>query len=146
MKKREQYQELLKLGMALLLERDDPISKMANCCALINEKMPQFWVGFYRVKGNQLLLGPFQGPSACTTIPFGKGVCGTAWEKQSTIIVPDVHKFPGHIACSAASNSEIVVPVFQNDKVIAVLDIDSTSFDAFDEEDQKGLEELMKLI
>ena len=124
------------------------IANMANMAALLHEAFGFWWTGFYRVdpESDQLVLGPFQGPVACTRINFGKGVCGTAWERAETVIVPDVHQFPGHIACSSASNSEIVIPVFQGNKVIAVLDIDSTEFNTFDQTDKEWLEEIVSLI
>ena len=124
---------------------DDIIANMANVAAMIHETFGFWWTGFYRVTGNQLVLGPFQGPLACSRIPFGKGVCGTAWKNVATLIVPDVDAFPGHIACSSASRSEIVVPVFGPD-VIAVLDIDSASYDSFDEVDRIWLERIVSLL
>lgn len=127
---------------------DDLIANMANISSMIHQTFGFWWTGFYRVdlESEQLVLGPFQGPVACTRINFGKGVCGTAWERAETVIVPDVHQFPGHIACSSASNSEIVIPVFQGNKVIAVLDIDSTEFNTFDQTDKEWLEEIVSLI
>ena len=124
------------------------VANMANMAALLHEAFGFWWTGFYRVdpESDQLVLGPFQGPVACTRINFGKGVCGTAWERAETVIVPDVHQFPGHIACSSASNSEIVIPVFQGNKVIAVLDIDSTEFNTFDQTDKEWLEKIVSLI
>ena len=124
------------------------VANMANMAALLHEAFGFWWTGFYRVnpESDQLVLGPFQGPVACTRINFGKGVCGTAWERAETVIVPDVHQFPGHIACSSASNSEIVIPVFQGNKVIAVLDIDSTEFNTFDQTDKEWLEKIVSFI
>ena len=124
---------------------DDMIANMANVAAMIQETFGFWWTGFYRVIGNELVLGPFQGPLACSRIPFGKGVCGTAWKNAETLIVPDVDAFPGHIACSSASRSEIVVPVFDPD-VIAVLDIDSASYDSFDDVDRYWLERIVSLL
>ena len=127
---------------------DDLIANMANIAAMIHETFGFWWTGFYRVIGNELVLGPFQGPLACSRIPFGKGVCGTAWKNAETVIVPDVDAFPGHIACSSASKSEIVVPVFSADgaSIIAVLDIDSSSYAAFDEDDRIWLERIVSLL
>ncbi len=139
------YQDL-----RLLLEGEpDPVARMANTAALIAERMHFFWTGFYRVSpdGKELVLGPFQGPAACFRIGFGKGVCGTAWKKRQSVVVPDVEQFPGHIACSAASRSEIVVPVFgKSAEVTAVLDIDSTDIGTFDDTDARWLEKLAALV
>ena len=127
---------------------DDLIANMANVAAMIHETFGFWWTGFYRVIGNELVLGPFQGPLACSRIPFGKGVCGTAWKNAETLIVPDVDAFPGHIACSSASKSEIVVPVFSADgaSILAVLDIDSSSYATFDEDDRIWLERIVSLL
>ena len=127
---------------------DDRIANMANVAAMIHETFGFWWTGFYRVIGNELVLGPFQGPLACSRIPFGKGVCGTAWKNAETVIVPDVDAFPGHIACSSASKSEIVVPVFGADgaSIIAVLDIDSASYATFDEADRIWLERIVTTL
>lgn len=127
---------------------DDLIANMANIAAMIHETFGFWWTGFYRVIGNELVLGPFQGPLACSRIPFGKGVCGTSWKNAETVIVPDVDAFPGHIACSSASKSEIVVPVFGADgaSIIAVLDIDSASYATFDEIDRIWLERIVSLL
>lgn len=127
---------------------DDLIANMANVAAMIHETFGFWWTGFYRVIGNELVLGPFQGPLACSRIPFGKGVCGTSWKKAETVIVPDVDAFPGHIACSSASKSEIVVPVFGADgaSIIAVLDIDSASYATFDEADRIWLERIVTTL
>ena len=127
---------------------DDLIANMANAAAMIHETFGFWWTGFYRVIGNELVLGPFQGPLACSRIPFGKGVCGTAWKNAETVIVPDVDAFPGHIACSSASKSEIVVPVFGADgaSIIAVLDIDSASYATFDEADRIWLERIVTTL
>ena len=127
---------------------DDMIANMANVAAMIHETFGFWWTGFYRVIGNELVLGPFQGPLACSRIPFGKGVCGTSWKNAETVIVPDVDAFPGHIACSSASKSEIVVPVFGADgaSIIAVLDIDSASYATFDEADRIWLERIVTML
>ena len=140
------YQSFLPQIQSLLADESDMIAKMANTAAVLHEAFGFWWIGFYRVDGQQLVLGPFQGPIACTRIPFGRGVCGTAWQKEETIIVPNVHEFAGHIACSSASNSEIVVPIWQNGNVIAVLDIDSIDYNTFDEIDKKYLEQIGLLI
>lgn len=146
MTKEEQYNSLLLQAQGLLSGEADIISNMANLAALLHEGMGFWWTGFYRVQGDELLLGPFQGPIACTRIAYGRGVCGTAWKEQHTIVVPDVDKFPGHIACSAASRSEIVVPIWHNNKIIAVLDIDSKEIGTFDEVDKEYLEKMASLI
>lgn len=125
---------------------DDPIANMANISSMIHQTFGFWWTGFYRVNGNMLVLGPFQGPLACSRIPFGRGVCGTAWKEAATVIVPDVDAFPGHIACSSASRSEIVVPVFDDEKVIAVLDIDSEELNTFDSVDKEWLEKICSLL
>jgi len=120
---------------------------MSNVAAAIHQEMKFWWTGFYRVVGDELLLGPFQGPVACMHIPFGRGVCGTAWQRQQTVVVPDVDQFPGHIACSSQSRSEIVVPVFSPDgKVTAVLDIDSENLATFDDVDRQYLEQICQMI
>ena len=125
----------------------DPIAKMANVAAVLHESFGFWWTGFYRVIGEELILGPFQGPVACMHIPFGRGVCGTAWKRNETVVVPDVEAFPGHIACSSASRSEIVVPVHGADgTVVAVLDIDSDRLGTFDEVDQEWLEKIVSLL
>ena len=132
---------------ALLEGETDTVAKMANMAAVLHETFGFWWTGFYRVAGEELILGPFQGPVACMHIPFGKGVCGTAWVREASVVVPDVEAFPGHIACSSASRSEIVVPVFGGDgKVTAVLDIDSDRLATFDEEDRIGLERIVGLL
>lgn len=139
------YESLNRQALALLEGEDDLVAAMANFSALLNDNLTELnWVGFYVMRGEQLVLGPFQGKVACTRIPMGKGVCGTAALVNQTQRVADVHQFDGHIACDAASNSEIVIPLRADGKVIAVLDIDSPIFDRFDEEDQKGLELLVK--
>ena len=147
MNKEETYEQLLTNVKALIEGETDIIAIMSNVAAEIHQTMGFWWTGFYRVKDGELILGPFQGPIACMHIVFGRGVCGTAWKKRETIVVPDVEQFPGHIACSSQSRSEIVVPVFNDKKeVIAVLDIDSEHLATFDETDQKYLEEICSLI
>ena len=147
MTKIEKYQLLTEQIRALIEGETDSIAVMANVCAAIHEAMGFWWTGFYRVLNGELVLGPFQGPVACMHIGFGKGVCGTAWKDGRTIIVPDVEQFPGHIACSSLSRSEIVVPVFSEDgAVVAVLDIDSKELSTFDETDQTYLEEICKMF
>ena len=142
----ETYQSLLPQIESLLNGETDTIAKMANVAAALHDAFHFWWTGFYRVSGNELVLGPFQGTIACMHIPFGRGVCGTAWMRQETIIVPNVHEFAGHIACSSESNSEIVVPVFRDGQVIAVLDIDSADFNTFDDTDKQYLEQITKLL
>lgn len=146
MTKEEQYISLLPQIESLVSGEKDLIANMANIAAVLHDTFGFWWTGFYRVEGNELVLGPFQGPIACTRIPFGKGVCGAAWQQKKTIIVPDVHQFPGHIACSSASNSEIVVPVMRSNNVVAVLDIDSRDFNSFDSIDQNYLEQIAALV
>ena len=146
MTKTEKYQELYKQLQSMLSGEDDQIANMANMAALIHETFGFWWTGFYIVKDEQLVLGPFQGPIACTRIPYGKGVCGTAWQRQETIVVPDVEEFPGHIACSSLSRSEIVVPIFRDTSVYAVLDIDSKELATFDDIDKEWLEKTVKLL
>ena len=136
------YQE----AKALLQGESDQVAKMAEIAALLQERLHFFWTGFYLVKGEELLIGPFQGPAACMHIPFGKGVCGTAWKEKKTIVVEDVEKFPGHIACSSLSRSEIVVPVFDGSEVSAVLDIDSKELSNFDGTDAAWLELIVRLL
>ena len=161
--KRETYEALMPQIEALVSGETDLIANMANVSAVLHEAFGFWWTGFYRVTGKglqvtgkglqvtgkglqELVLGPFQGPMACTRIPYGKGVCGTAWQRGETVIVPDVHAFAGHIACSSESNSEIVVPIWQDGKVIAVLDIDSKDYNTFDETDKIYLEQIAKII
>jgi len=147
LEKKEQYRLLERQLSALLEGETDTVAKMANMAAVLHEAFGFWWTGFYRVAGDELILGPFQGPVACMHIPFGKGVCGTAWAREASVVVPDVEAFPGHIACSSASRSEIVVPVFGGDgKVTAVLDIDSDRLATFDEEDRIGLERIVGLL
>ena len=144
--KENKYKELLPQVRALIEGETDAVSVMANVAAALRETMGFFWVGFYMVEDGELQLGPFQGSVACMHIKKGKGVCGTSWEKAETIIVPDVELFPGHIACSSLSRSEIVVPMISNGQVIGVLDIDSTSTDTFNETDKEYLEQIVKKI
>ena len=143
MTKEEVYQSLLPKIQELIRNERDWIANLANIAAALKQAFGFFWVGFYIVKGNELVLGPFQGPVACTRIPFGKGVCGTAWKERRTIIVPDVEQFPGHIACNSESKSEIVIPLFDNGEIVGVLDIDSDRLSAFDETDAAYLEKIM---
>jgi L-methionine (R)-S-oxide reductase len=144
--KAAQYQSLIPQIAALVTDEDDLIANLANICAALKEQFKWFWVGFYLVKKDELILGPFQGPVACTRIARGRGVCGTAWQQAETLIVPDVDEFPGHIACSSASRSEIVVPVFYNDIVVGVLDVDSEQLAYFDETDAQFLQQIVKLV
>ena len=144
--KEEQYTSLLPQIKGLLDGETDVIANLANVCAALKEQFNWLWVGFYLVKNNELVVGPFQGPVACTRIKKGRGVCGTSWLEKKTIIVDDVEKFPGHIACSTLSKSEIVIPIFRNDEVIAVLDVDSAELNNFDATDEKYLTEIIKLI
>ncbi len=142
----EKYKSLVPQIQALLTGESDVIANMANISAALKEVFSFWWVGFYLVKNNELVLGPFQGPVACTRIAIGKGVCGTSWKEAKTIIVADVDQFPGHIACSSASRSEIVVPVLKDGKVIAVLDVDSEHYDHFDKTDDQYLTIITKLL
>ncbi|MFI5155779.1 MAG: GAF domain-containing protein [Chitinophagales bacterium] len=142
--KKTKYETLLPQVIALVEGEVDLIAKLANICAALKEQFGWLWVGFYLVKGDELVVGPFQGPVACTRIRKGRGVCGTCWQKEETIIVPDVEAFPGHIACSSLSRSEIVVPVWMDGKLIGVLDADSEELDHFDVEDKLFLELMLK--
>ena len=144
--KEEQYQLLLPQIKALLSGEPDLIANLANICAALKEQFNWLWVGFYLVKNNELVLGPFQGPIACTRIQKGRGVCGASLQQAQTLIVPDVEKFPGHIACSSLSKSEIVVPVIRNNIVVAVLDVDSELLNQFDTTDQYYLEQVIEAI
>lgn len=157
MTKQETYQTLLPQIEALVAGEPDAIANMANVAAALHEAFGFWWTGFYRVTNErmneltnerigELVLGPFQGPIACTRIQYGKGVCGAAWQRGETVIVPNVHEFAGHIACSSASNSEIVVPILKDGKVVAVLDIDSRDFNIFDETDQYYLEQIAGML
>ncbi len=144
--KTEQYQSLLPQIKALITGEPDQTANLANITAALKEQFGWLWVGFYLVKDNELVLGPFQGPVACTRIRKGKGVCGTSWEKAVTLVVPDVEAFPGHIACSSLSRSEIVVPLMRDGSVIGVLDVDSIRLDDFNETDRRFLEEIVSWI
>lgn len=144
--KEEQYQSVIPQIQALVDGEPDLVANLANISAALKEQFGWFWIGFYLVKDNELVLGPFQGPIACTRIRKGRGVCGTSWAQEKTIIVPDVEKFPGHIACSSLSRSEIVVPFFRNGQVAGVLDVDSAELDQFDETDKLFLEQIVQLI
>ena len=144
--KEEKYISLLPQIEALVAGEEDVVVNLANISAALKETFGFFWVGFYIVKGKELVLGPFQGPIACTRIGYGKGVCGTVWKEGKTLLVPDVEAFPGHIACNSASKSEIVLPAFKDGKVALVLDVDSDELNDFDEVDQKYLEQLMRLV
>jgi GAF domain-containing protein len=144
--KEEQYQSLIPQIKALLEGENDLVANMANVVAALKEQFGWFWIGFYIVKQDELVLAPFQGPVACTRIKKGRGVCGSSWAEAKTLIVPDIEKFPGHIACSSLSKSEIVVPVISNNKVAAVLDVDADVYDQFDETDKLYLEEIVRLI
>jgi GAF domain-containing protein len=160
MTKAEQYESVLPQIAALVSGETDEIARMANAAAVLHEAFGFWWTGFYLVKPSEvsevrpasavshyeLVLGPFQGPVACTRIPYGRGVCGTAWAERRTIVVGDVHTFAGHIACSSASKSEIVVPIFRGDEIIAVLDIDSAEYNTFDEADRCYLERVAELL
>lgn len=142
----EQYRNLFPQIKGLLEGEPDLIANLANICGALKEQFNWLWVGFYLVKDEELVLGPFQGPVACTRIKKGKGVCGKCWELAETLIVPDVEKFPGHIACSSLSRSEIVIPVLKDNVVVAVLDVDSSELNCFDKSDQKWLEKIVSLI
>ena len=147
MDKIEQYKQLTSQIRSLIEGETDAVAVMSNVAAAIHQTMGFWWTGFYRVAGEELVLGPFQGPVACMHIPFGRGVCGTAWKRAETVVVPDVEQFPGHIACSSESRSEIVVPVFGHDNmVVAVLDIDSRELNTFDETDRQYLEEICQML
>lgn len=144
--KAERYRELLSQMQSLIGKERDGIANMANMSAALKQAFDFFWVGFYLVKEGELVLGPFQGPIACTRIRYGKGVCGTAWKEQRVLIVPDVEQFPGHIACNAASQSEIVIPFKQNGTIIGVLDIDSDKKEYFDETDAYYLQQMLLFL
>lgn len=146
MTKSEQYVKLYRQAQAVLESENDLTANMANLSAMIHQAFGFWWTGFYRVSGEELVLGPFQGPIACTRIGCGKGVCGTAWQRGETIVVPDVEEFPGHIACSSEARSEIVVPVRHDGQIIAVLDIDSEKLETFDETDRLWLEKIVSLL
>jgi L-methionine (R)-S-oxide reductase len=144
--KRERYNALLPQIQSLITGEPDVVANLSNIAAALKQAMGFFWVGFYIVKNNELVLGPFQGPIACTRIGFGKGVCGAAWKEKKVMLVPDVEQFPGHIACSSASKSEIVLPAFKNGEVALVLDVDSDKLNDFDETDAVALQKLMRAI
>lgn len=144
--KAERYALLVEQVASLLQGETDRVARMANVAAMIHQTFGFWWTGFYRVVGEELVLGPFQGPLACMRIRYGRGVCGTAWKERRTVIVEDVEQFPGHIACSSASRSEIVVPLMRGDEVVAVLDIDSEKLATFDEEDRHWLEQIVSLV
>ena len=144
--KEEKYALLYKQIAAVTESESDTIANMANIAAMIHETFRFWWTGFYRVVGEELVLGPFQGPLACSRIAYGRGVCGTAWKEACTQVVPDVEQFPGHIACSSASKSEIVVPLFKEGKVTAVLDIDSEQLATFDDTDRQWIEKIAELL
>lgn len=145
MNKIKRYELLYEQVKALINKENDDIANMANVAAIIHEAFNFWWTGFYRVIDKELVLGPFQGPIACTRIAYGRGVCGTAWKEKKTIVVEDVHQFPGHIACNSASKSEIVVPIFKDNQVVAVLDIDSEKLATFDNVDKEWLEKIVNL-
>lgn len=142
----EQYQSILPQIQAIVEDESDVIANLANICAALKQQFGWFWIGFYLVKGNELVLGPFQGPIACTRIAKGRGVCGSAWQQQQVIVVPAVDQFPGHIACSSDSKSEIVLPIMKNGECVGVLDIDSDELNQFDEIDAEYLKQLMSVI
>ncbi|MBR4853626.1 MAG: GAF domain-containing protein [Alistipes sp.] len=144
--KAEKYTLLYKQIAALVEGENDTIANMANIAAMIHHTFGFWWTGFYRVMGDELVIGPFQGPLACSRIAYGRGVCGTAWKQQQTQLVPNVELFPGHIACSSLSRSEIVIPVWSNDEIVAVLDIDSEHLATFDTTDQEWLEKIVQLL
>lgn len=144
--KEEQYLSLIPQIKSLIDGEEDQVANLANIAAALKEQFGWFWVGFYLVKGDELVLGPFQGPVACTRIGMGRGVCGAAWQQEQTLIVPDVDQFPGHIACASASKSEIVLPIFNAGKVMGVLDVDSEYLSHFDKVDEKYLKEIVNLI
>ncbi len=144
--KKDRYEVLVPQIASLIEGEKDVVANLSNVAAALRQTMGFFWVGFYLVKENQLVLGPFQGPIACTRINFGKGVCGTSWKEKRTILVPDVEEFPGHIACSSDSKSEIVLPAFKDDEVALVLDVDSDKLNDFDEIDALYLEKVMRIV
>ena len=144
--KNEKYELLYKQIVSVVAAESDPIANMANVCSMLHQTFGFWWTGFYRVVRGELVLGPFQGPMACTRIAKGKGVCGTAWSEERTQLVEDVDKFPGHIACSSLSRSEIVVPIWRNNEIIGVLDIDSEHLATFDTTDQEWLERIVQLL
>lgn len=144
--KEQKYELLYRQAVSMLDNERDIVANMANLAAMIHQTFGFWWTGFYRVVGEELVLGPFQGPIACTRIAYGRGVCGTAWQRGETIVVPDVEQFPGHIACSSLSRSEIVVPIRKGDNIVAVLDIDSEHLATFDDMDRVWLERMVLLL
>ena len=144
--KQEQYEALIPQIKGLLEGESDLVANLGNIAAALKEQFGWLWIGFYLVKDNELVLGPFQGPVACTRIRKGRGVCGASWERAETLVVPDVEKFPGHIACSSLSRSEIVIPIFKNGEVAAVFDADSVELDQFDATDKMFLEQIVQLV
>ena len=144
--KEQKYELLYRQAREIVAGEEDAVANMANLAAMIHHTFGFWWTGFYRVVGEELVLGPFQGPIACTRIAYGRGVCGTAWQRGTTVVVPDVEQFPGHIACSSLSRSEIVVPIRKGDNIVAVLDIDSEHLATFDDVDGKWLERIVKLL
>jgi GAF domain-containing protein len=144
--KEQKYELLYRQAREIVAGEEDVVANMANLAAMIHHTFGFWWTGFYRVVGEELVLGPFQGPIACTRIAYGRGVCGTAWQRGTTVVVPDVEQFPGHIACSSLSRSEIVVPIRKGDNIVAVLDIDSEHLATFDDVDGKWLERIVKLL
>ncbi|USA47040.1 GAF domain-containing protein [Acinetobacter sp. C26M] len=144
--KAEQYQSILPQIQSIVEDESDVIANLANICAALKQQFGWFWIGFYLVKESELVLGPFQGPIACTRIAKGRGVCGTAWQQRQVIVVQDVDQFPGHIACSSASKSEIVLPIMKNGQCVGVLDVDSDELNQFDEVDAEYLQQLITLI
>lgn len=144
--KQDRYNQLIPQIESLVTGEPDVVANLSNIAAALKQTMDFFWVGFYIVKNNELVLGPFQGPIACTRIGFGKGVCGASWKEKKVILVPDVEQFPGHIACSSASKSEIVLPAFKNGEVALVLDVDSDKLNDFDEIDAAALGKLMRTV
>ncbi|ENX44614.1 GAF domain-containing protein [Acinetobacter sp. NIPH 2100] len=144
--KAEQYQSIIPQIQAIVEDETDVIANLANICAALKQQFDWFWIGFYLVKDSELVLGPFQGPIACTRIAKGRGVCGAAWQQQQVMIVPDVDQFPGHIACSSASKSEIVLPIMKNGQCVGVLDVDSDELNQFDEIDAEYLKQLISVI
>ena len=144
--KEQKYELLYRQAREIVAGEEDVVANMANLAAMIHQTFGFWWTGFYRVVGDKLVLGPFQGPIACTRIAYGRGVCGTAWQRGATVVVPDVEQFPGHIACSSLSRSEIVVPIRKGDNIVAVLDIDSEHLATFDDVDREWLERIVKLL
>ncbi|MBR4871152.1 MAG: GAF domain-containing protein [Alistipes sp.] len=144
--KEQKYELLYRQAREIVAGEEDAVANMANLAAMIHQTFGFWWTGFYRVVGEELVLGPFQGPIACTRIAYGRGVCGTAWQRGETVVVSDVEQFPGHIACSSLSRSEIVVPIHKGDNIVAVLDIDSEHLATFDDVDREWLERIVKLL